>query len=872
MDITPLTSGLINSLLAHEILATAEDVADILWLSLYLAPEMENVEPTLKVENNPSSPKKETNSVSSSPSESLTSAGSVHLYSSPSVNIEGENDFSGHEEKLLLTGTSALPHKLEIGRLLRMLAKKIPSTTKFVVDELATVQLMADTGSLSMVYAPEKERWLNGILVVDSWPSMLMWEQTIYELEQLFTQLGLFHTLRKYRLITDEKKFTTHLSTFGFVQKLVEPHELIDLTQRSVIFVISDCYSPAWSNGEINQLLAILGQQHHVVIFNVLPEIQWLQTALSTARRVYVQSVKPNSPNTHFQIDDPLKGVFDDDENCIAWPIITLEPDYIEAWVKFFDGDTQIALPGYQLAEDDHYIFHKTAFPRFDTQLWQHFRATTSLTARELTGYLAAVPLTLPIMRLVQHMMLPHSHQGHLAEILNSHLVRLVSDPTQVTHPNQLIWDFIEGAREKLLTTVLLGDVERVYRKVSEYIEQHSSHAYGFSASLLLPERMDHSDKIHVNAQNLPFAQISITTLKHLGYKELATRLTQQINFQLRWGTKEVGIPAGYDSSLFVGRVEELKIALEWCNGLRRLLVISGLPKIGKSWFIQHFRETLINHHSNRYKVYYFDIYDYTEEGKIADFPQFVADFFSTLAKDCPQITPSLTDFEKDYRSVLSQIGDWLHQAYPDLKNILIFDNVNKLTKEGWLQFELKMLDNVSRSEHLFFAITLRDPFRVNLYPLRFEETRLLLKELTNKEGVEQLQKLLKQDIPLPPNLTYTHPGINRFLYEEKFFYQQQPITEELIKKILKKLEIHVHTDKEIDQIIKWLGQIIQKFPKEWSQSDLELIWPDLSPSETRERIFSLTTHWLIEPLRPPVYQIVPSLAAFLICLSNKNN
>lgn len=326
----------------------------------------------------------------------------------------------------------------------------------------------------------------------------------------------------------------------------------------------------------------------------------------------------------------------------------------------------------------------------------------------------------------------------------------------------------------------------------------------------------------------------------------------------------EDDISVTYLKQLFVGRGIELKIALEWCNGLRRLLVISGLPKIGKSWFIQHFREILINHHFNKVKVYYFDIYGYIKEGKIADLPQFIADFFLELAEDCPLITTSLRDFEKDYPPVLSQIGDWLHQAYPDLKNILIFDNVDELTKEGWLQFELKILDNLSRSEHLFFAITLRDPFRVNLYPLRFEETRLPLKDLAAEEGIEQLQKLLKQDISLPSNLIYTHPGINRFLYEEKFFYQQQPITEELIKKILKKLEIHLHTDKEIDQTIKWLEQIIEQLPEEWSQSDLESIWPDLSAAETQQRKSFLVAHWLIDPIQPPIYRIIPSLAVFL--------
>jgi hypothetical protein len=43
----------------------------------------------------------------------------------------------------------------------------------------------------------------------------------------------------------------------------------------------------------------------------------------------------------------------------------------------------------------------------------QVFQATVSPLARQLAGYLAAAPLSRPVMRLVQRVMLPESRQVH---------------------------------------------------------------------------------------------------------------------------------------------------------------------------------------------------------------------------------------------------------------------------------------------------------------------------------------------------------------------------------------------------------------------------------------------------------------------------
>ena len=87
--------------------------------------------------------------------------------------------------------------------------------------------------------------------------------------------------------------------------------------------------------------------------------------------------------------------------------------------------------------------------------------------AAELAGYLAAAPLTLPIMRLVQRAMLPRSGPEHLAEVFLSGLLTQAPGTDAVTDPDSVLYEFRDDVREQLLGGLTRRESLRVLEVLS---------------------------------------------------------------------------------------------------------------------------------------------------------------------------------------------------------------------------------------------------------------------------------------------------------------------------------------------------------------------------------------------------------------------
>ncbi|MFD5637343.1 hypothetical protein ACFWJM_24830 [Streptomyces sp. NPDC127077] len=103
-------------------------------------------------------------------------------------------------------------------------------------------------------------------------------------------------------------------------------------------------------------------------------------------------------------------------------------------------------------------------------ELVSRFRSNASKTAGRLAGYLAAAPLSLPVMQLVQRTMLPDSGPAELAEVLLSGLVSRAKTEDHGADGTQW-YEFAPGAQEALLSPLGLDEAMLVLKHCSEYIE-----------------------------------------------------------------------------------------------------------------------------------------------------------------------------------------------------------------------------------------------------------------------------------------------------------------------------------------------------------------------------------------------------------------
>jgi hypothetical protein len=200
-------------------------------------------------------------------------------------------------------------------------------------------------------------------------------------------------------------------------------------TGRQLFLIVSDCVSPAWHSGRVGQMIGRWGQRCPVTILQMLPERLWSRTALST-ESAQLGLPYPGAPNSHLQVHPINLWPNDWPNGSLPVPVVALDHKWITPWAKLMAGTGGIRFPGSVTYVGGHLTGDRN---QQDPQLasitqpstvevsaqenLERFRITASPLAYKLAGYLAAAPLTLPIMRLVQEAMLPQSTLAHLAEI-----------------------------------------------------------------------------------------------------------------------------------------------------------------------------------------------------------------------------------------------------------------------------------------------------------------------------------------------------------------------------------------------------------------------------------------------------------------------
>ncbi len=465
-----------------------------------------------------------------------TKEGSLH---SPSINKRKSQQRKGRPFKT--PAATMLPDPLSIERALRPLMRSVESRKNTILDEDATVQRVAEEGIWCPVLQGEPERWFEIALVIDQSPFMIIWQQTINELRYLFERHGAFRHVRTWSMVTKKNKQKVRIYSGAGVTlnygRPCSPQELIDPLGRRLIIVVTDCVSPAWHSGEMIQLLELWGKTNSVSLLQTLPRRLWSGCALRETIRVKLQATTIGLPNSKLGICGSSLWLDDNDKknSDLKVPVLTIEPKPLIAWSNMMTGKGGARALGVVFStyakENNKPLIIPTELNKSKMsaeQRVQIFFATASPTAQRLVVYLAAAPLTLPVMRLVQRVMLPKSRQIHLAEVFLGGLLKQEKSKQKfeeaIKNPNSIKYDFHDGVRTKLLDLVLIPDALKVIKNVSEFLEYRLGQSLDFQALLSDPTV---TKGISLDEHSRPFAAIQAEILRRLGgeYVQLANRI-----------------------------------------------------------------------------------------------------------------------------------------------------------------------------------------------------------------------------------------------------------------------------------------------------------------------------------------------------------
>ncbi|WP_406122172.1 SAV_2336 N-terminal domain-related protein [Streptomyces sp. NBC_00989] len=359
---------------------------------------------------------------------------------------------------------TALPNSLALQRALRPLQRYHPPVrgTAHRLDEQATAERAAETGLFTPVLIPGARREARMRLLMDASTSTSVWDSTLEELRQICAGLGAFREVQVHYVHQGADGQLAIGTSREPGRALRAAEQLRDPTGRQLTLVLSDCAGPLWRSGQLQRLLHHWTQAAPVAVVQPLPQRLWRRTHLpalpGTLRRREGLGAR-----LEFR---PAEG----EAPAGALPVPVLGPTRaaLGTWARLLSGGTGLSLPA---AAAWVHAGHPGAPPRPErppadpSPLVTAFRRSASRQAVSLAVSFSAVPLSLPVMQLVQRAVQPRSGPSVLAEVLLSGLLK--------RGDGEGWYEFVPGVREELLRLLPRGDALLVLKHCGEYVERH---------------------------------------------------------------------------------------------------------------------------------------------------------------------------------------------------------------------------------------------------------------------------------------------------------------------------------------------------------------------------------------------------------------
>lgn len=566
---------------------TAEELADIFWLSAHVLDEAtplsdantvddtDKTAPKGSKDNERPLPEPETSTTQQGEQQKTQVTGSSNRGRSTSNELflpdktgdeEGESDWGG--EPFLAPTAAALPGKLTLARALRPLKRRINSRLREELDVDETVRLSAEIRTLMPVSRPTRVRWLDLVLVVDEWSSMVIWQQTIAELRRMLAQQGAFRNIVMLGFTTAPNVETVqlHYGTGHGTQRhrARKAKQLLDPSGETLVLVISDCISPAWYNGQVLEMLKVWsGRTGKLALVQMLPERLWNRTALGDWLDAPLRARQIGLPNHKLDVEWPRRWRRQKEKpkQVLKIPVLTLEPESLHQWALSVAGNGNLWVNGRVLLLADTNDSDSTDPPQNRQrpaaqrqepgERLEHFWATASPIARKLAGYLAAAPLSLPTMRLIQQVMVKDARQVHLAEVFLGGVLKHLTSFDPDKDPNDFRYDFLtEEIRKRLLEGIDVYDRLDVLKQVTYFVDRHTGQAMSFQAVLAAPELLHNID---IGEKSQAFAAVAALVLESMGrpFAPVAEQFRELSAGRIVADNKRIGqVKEPYDSNI----------------------------------------------------------------------------------------------------------------------------------------------------------------------------------------------------------------------------------------------------------------------------------------------------------------------------------
>lgn len=409
---------------------------------------------------------------------------------------------------------------LPLLRALRPLKHLTPSAGRQLLDEPATASRSAEAGAVWPVFLPLSERSLDLVVIADSGPSMVLWTGLATEVVALMRQVGAFRQISLWPIAVHGAKPAVGPGArrgSGFAARSWE-----GVSEHTVFLVVSDCAGPHWRNGAMAALLDRWGQCGPTAVVQPLPQRMWDRTAVRP-RDMMLRAKAPRLANT-LGLEIPLLSLAPDP--LAMWSNLVAGNAGKEVWANAFStadlaqrGSVDQVASGVSSSRGDTAEpIGVEAPPDTAVSLVTRFRSAASPEAFALAGALAAAPLNLPLMRVVQEVVQGERNSVHLAEVFLSGLLRLAqsADSRNRSEREFDLFDFVPGVREVLLGTVRRSEAARIVDLVSAWMHARIGDS-GPTFTAFVPAGPDSAYSSAAAAAVVLYGTIPVSVLRRIG-------------------------------------------------------------------------------------------------------------------------------------------------------------------------------------------------------------------------------------------------------------------------------------------------------------------------------------------------------------------
>jgi formylglycine-generating enzyme required for sulfatase activity len=548
---------------------SAEEVADLLWLASFMASDQRRASSKRDRETAADDRTVYSSTMSTQQSshpeagqKAATSRAAVVSAPVPAMcRVYPKTDPTGALRARVLhaPGIRYLSNSRGLVRALRLLGRRLPSRRRVVLDVEATVDLLAEQCllrrrpfRLKLRRVPERQFTLT--LVIDCGRSMRIWDGLLLDVRQLLSYSGIFRCVRTCYLDCDGETAVLRAGVSCERSRLCHPREFRVGDGQNLILVATDGISRSWHTGSAIGVLKDWSKYDPLALLQILPPRMWPGTVLRRGvDSAYSATVPAPVNNRLVAADTALDRLYPDEipelsSGCgtyLQLPVLCLQEESLRAWASLILGRKNQWVPGFLFdgsTEFDAISETEEGEPSAvdACEALRRFFAQASPQARRLAAYFAAAPLTIPVMRLIQGVMLPRSTQIHMAEVFDSGLLRRVPD---LSEEDTQFFDFHRGLRPRLLDLISRSEAAEVLLRVSSFVGERTGQVPDFRSYI---EDNYSPGNLRLDHKSRYFAEIAAHVLRRLGgeYRALADRLEGQ-STRLEVTSREREVAAG---------------------------------------------------------------------------------------------------------------------------------------------------------------------------------------------------------------------------------------------------------------------------------------------------------------------------------------